>query len=322
VSAVVVTYNSREYLRRTLRALGDQAGVELEILVVDNGSSDGSAEVVRAEFPRVHLLERDNRGLAGGANAGMAVAQGSYICAMNADVELDPDALARLAAHVAANPRVGAVGPRLRNADGSLQPSGHPLPGPWSIIRHRYRALVTRRNPQWLARRGGDVTGPVGEVTGACILVSRDILEATGGYDDVNFFLNWEDIDWCARIAGHGREVHYVAEAGAVHHWGVSTTANIVRATESGRTGMLRYLRKHHGRMSAVAVPIGLLPADLATLLKAAVLVALQRADGRELLTAYRVLAVSWNGSGRLRGAMGMNHSGGDGAGRRNRDVA
>lgn len=292
VTAVVVSYNSQAYLRGTLEALRAQRGVELQVIVVDNASTDGSPEMVRREFPDVELVAATrNQGLSGGANRGIERALHPYLCTMNEDLELAPDALAIMAAHLESHPSVGAVGPHLRNTDGSLQPSGLPLPTAADVIGARYHV---RRPFAHRSTRDFEKDCAVGVVPGACLMVTRKVIETVGGYDEHNFFVNWEDVDWCRRIAEAGYAVHYVAAARAIHHLGVSTATNAAIVSLTGRAGAIRYFRKHQGRVVAVLLRGALLPGDLLSLATLSLRSAFSSRSRKRARLAASILAVTW----------------------------
>jgi GT2 family glycosyltransferase len=298
VTAVVVSYNCSFYLQRTLQALRTQRGVELQVVVVDNASSDGSPAMVRRDFPEVELLASSrNQGLAGGANRGIERARHPLVCTMNADLELEPDALAIIARYVTRHPEVGAVGPQLRNTDGSLQPAGKPLPRLTDVIAARYH--LPHAGPE---ERGRDFDRdrPVGVIPGACLMVTRQVLDDVGGYDEERFFLNWEDVDWCHRIAAAGYGVHYVGGARAIHHLGVSQATNSAMASLTGRSGALRYIRRHHGLWAEWLLAAALLPGDALSLLLQSALALVSRGRRGRRNLAWSILAVTWRDASRL----------------------
>lgn len=292
VTAVVVSYNSQAYLRCTLEALRAQRGVEPQIIVVDNASTDNSPEMVRREFPDVELLANTrNQGLSGGANRGIERSLHPFVCTMNEDVELAPDALAIMAAYLESHPSVGAVGPHLRNTDGSLQPSGLPLPTAADVIGARYHL---RRPFPRKCRRDFEQDCAVGVVPGACVMVTQKVLETVGGYDEHNFFVNWEDIDWCRRISEAGYAVHYVAGARGIHHLGVSTATNTAMVSMTGRSGAIQYFRKHQGRVVALMLRTALLPGDLFSLATLNLRSVFSPRRRRRARLAASILAVTW----------------------------
>lgn len=296
VDVVVVSYNAREHLRRALEALRRAEGVRPRVLVVDNGSTDGSRELVLEGFPEATLIASDaNLGLAGGCNLGIARTATEYVCCMNEDLELEPSALRTLMDYLDAHPQVGVVGPQLRNTDGSLQPSGHPLPTVPRLLNQRYR-LRERLGGERYRETGRNYDEPsrVGEVAGACILIRRSATAPLGFFDDLNFWVNWEDVDLCTRVAKAGYEVHFVGTARAVHHWGISGATNQIAVSRHARIGALRYFRKHHGRWPAFLLAAGMLPGDLLAVIRHALGAPSSAVARRRLRLALLILRTTW----------------------------
>ena len=128
VSAIVVTYNALPWVEQSLESVRGN-----ETIVVDNGSTDGTVELVRESFPEARIVEQENRGLGAGWNAGMAVASGQWFLILNADAWLVGDALERLVEFAEAHPRAAVVGPKLLNPDGTLQRSVRGFPTVWRL---------------------------------------------------------------------------------------------------------------------------------------------------------------------------------------------
>jgi GT2 family glycosyltransferase len=297
VTAVVVSFNARPYLEKTLEALRASRGVDLQVVVVDNASSDGSAEMVRERFPDAELIASDvNLGLAGGSNAGIARARGDYVCPMNEDLYFEPDTLRLMAEHLAAHPEAGAVGPHLLNVDGTLQPSGRALPSPGRAVRDRYGLWrLTGRDRFRETGRDYDRWQMVGEVPACCIMVPRSTLERVGPYDERTFFVYYEDADWCHRIRDAGLQVHYLGHARAVHVWGASTAGNPEATNLMARRGMLRYFAKHHGFVTAGLVRLAILPGDLAAVVRWAIAAVFDPSRRPRLRRAAAVLRATWD---------------------------
>jgi len=282
LTVVIVSWNVCDLLRRCLasilaarsmqhRGLGPEPSrapisspnpqehsknLRVEIIVVDNGSSDGSAEMVRAEFPQVRLIaNEENRGFTAANNQGLAAGQGRYLMLLNPDTELVGDALATMAGYLEEHPRVGVVGPQLRYADGRLQSSRRRFPtlatalfestvvGEWwpdNRFARRYR----------MADTPDDAIQPVDWLVGACLLVRREVYEQVGGLDE-GFFMYSEEMDWCRRISSAGWELVYLPAATVVHHEGKSSEQVAAARQIYFQSSKVRYFRKHHGAMQA-----------------------------------------------------------------------
>jgi GT2 family glycosyltransferase len=246
-SVVVVTYNALPWLEQCLESVRGE-----ETVVVDNGSTDGTVELVRERFPEVQLLERPNLGLAAGWNAGMASGSGRYTLLLNADAWLTEGSLERLVAFADEQPRAAVIGPRLSNPDGSLQRSVRGFPTLWRLATEylflRKLAPGTRALNAFYA--GGFAHDRVLEaevVMGACMLVRREAAEAVGPLDE-EFFLFSEETDWCYRFRRAGWQVLFFPGAECVHVGGASHGGRLFRENLRGH---LRFFAKHRGARSA-----------------------------------------------------------------------
>ena len=224
LSIVIVSWNVRDLLRHCLQSVVTDAqpspddGVfrigdwEVEILVVDNASTDGSSEMVHDEFPRVHLIaNNENRGFTAANNQGLTLSQGRYLLLLNPDTEIVGDALAAMIGYAQANGEVGALGPRLLNPDGSPQSSRRRFPTfstalvESTVVQEWWDDnRILRR--YYMADTQNDAIQRVDWVMGACLLVRREAYEQVGGLDE-GFFMYSEELDWCRRIKSAGWEI-------------------------------------------------------------------------------------------------------------------
>lgn len=252
LSVVVLSWNTQALTLACLRALfAEQPRHAREVIVVDNGSSDGSADAIASAFPRVRLLRNtDNRLYSAGNNQGVAVATGEFVCTLNSDTEVRAGALDALVDFLRAHPGHGAVAPRLVDPDGTVQracqrfPSllsalcfdswwGRWWPGSW--IQDRY----LMRDFDHLTSR--DVDQP----PGACLLLRRAEWQQLGGLDErLSLFFN--DVDLCKRLWRRGRRVHYLASAEVLHHRGASTRS-FGKLLVIWHRNRIDYYRKHYG---------------------------------------------------------------------------
>ena len=252
LSVVVLGWNTRELTLRCLRALfAESPRHAREVLVVDNGSQDGSADAVAQSFPQVRLLRNaENRLYAAGNNQGVAAAAGEFVCTLNSDTEVRAGALDLLVDFLRANPGHGAVAPRLVDPDGTVQRACQRFPtllsalcfdswwGTWwpgSWVQRRYLMadfdhLVSRDVPQ---------------PPGACFLMRRAEWQRYGGLDE-RLALFFNDVDLCRRLWRDGRKIRYLAEAEVMHHRGASTRAftGMLVIWHRNRLG---YYQKHYG---------------------------------------------------------------------------
>jgi len=253
VSIVIVSYNAREHLERCLEAV---AGGAHEVIVVDNDSTDGSPGLVRERFPSVRLLPLpENRGFGAGNNEGIAAASGRYYLLLNSDAWPVDDAIERLVALADAKPRIGALGPRLRNVDGSLQRSVRGFPTAWRMATEFLflRKLAPRSQALNAFYRAGfehDREVEVDWFKGAVMLLRREAVDEVGAFDPA-FFMFSEETDLCYRLVRAGWKVVFTPGAEFVHVGKGSTRSVWDRMYREQLASHLRFLAKHHGLASA-----------------------------------------------------------------------
>ncbi|MFN8532296.1 MAG: glycosyltransferase family 2 protein [Dehalococcoidia bacterium] len=246
LAVVVVSYNTRELLRDCLRSLADDAPDE--VWVVDNGSRDGSPELVRDEFPTVRLIcPEKNLGFAAGNNVALARTRADYVCLLNPDTVVHDRALRKLTGYLERHPKVGVVGPQLLNPDGSYQHSAFRFPGLAQAFLDLWplhsRLLESRLNGRY--RQGGQVPFPIDHPLGACLVVRRGAFEEAGLLDPA-FFMYCEEIDWCWRIKRAGWQIWSVPSARVTHLGGQSTSQfREAMFVELYRSRLLLYDRYH-----------------------------------------------------------------------------
>ncbi len=262
---VVVNYNVRDLLRDCLESVYDGRGdFRFEVCVVDNGSHDGSADMLADEFPQVQLIRAENRGYAVGNNLGLrafgfrdkggAEAQAPrYILLLNPDTILPPSALADMLAFMQDNDQAGVVGPRLVREDGSLDRAcRRSFPTP-EVAAYRLSGLSRlfpgsqrfgRYNVTYLPP---DVTAEVDSVVGAFMLIRREALAQVGLLDE-QFFMYAEDLDLCKRIKEHGWQVWYNASVTVLHYKGQSSRQRSAFANAKFYETMRLFHDKHFKR--------------------------------------------------------------------------
>ncbi len=280
IAVVIVNYRSRDVLAECLRAL-EAGGLDLAggagaaadasagertpaaVVVVDNDSRDGSAEMLAERFPRVRLIANpENVGYARAVNQGVTATAAPFVLVMNPDCVPRPGAVRALLDYACAHPRVAIAAPRILNPDESLEYSARSFPGPLTFLFNRY-SLLTRLLPgnrwsrryllsDWDHRSAREVDW----VSGACMLVRREAIAAVGGMDEAFFMFN-EDVDWCRRMKLAGWSTVYVADAVIVHHIGASRGKVAARVIWARHLGMIHYFRKHHPTHPLVEALVG-----------------------------------------------------------------
>jgi len=254
LSYCVVNTNGREYLLACLDAIErtHPAGVEHEILVLDNASGDGSAEAVRARGGGVRLIALERRaGKAENDSTLMREAEGEFCLLLNEDSELRPGAAAALLAALEADPCAGAAGAQLLDSAGNAVPCAWRFPGVGTAIAGAlflHRALTVQSK--------GSATRRIDWAQSSALMVRREAA-ASVGYMDPDFFVYYDECDFAKRLADAGWHSLYVPEAEAVHHDQLSTdlAKGLPRIVEFHRNRDL-YMRKHHGRAAALAVRV------------------------------------------------------------------
>lgn len=247
LSAVVVNHNGCSLLADCLGKLTSLPDPPQEIVVVDNGSSDGSVEMTRQRFPKVRLLElEDNLGFGVANNRGAALTDGEFLLFLNSDAWLDDGALERLLSAFDDRPRLGLVAPQLRYPDGSLQFTWVPTTGVLG------EALQMARNPfesrPWVHHGLPTLLRPLvgdGWLTAACWLMRRTAFESVGGFDEA-IFLYFEDVDLSLRLRRRGWRLRLIPQATAFHIKGASDLG--FRGEMLYRRSQLYYYRKHRPR--------------------------------------------------------------------------
>lgn len=266
LSIVVVSWNSRPYLRGCLLSIPAGAGgLSHEVFVVDNGSRDGSAELVRAEFPGVCLIaNRENRGFAAANNQGLRLASGRYALLLNPDTVVQEGALARLAAFMDSSPDAGACGPLLLNEDGSVQHAARRFPTYGSALGGRTvlgRLGLFRSAYERVKMRGERFESPleVDQPSGACLFLRGEALERVGLLDE-GYFIFFEEVDLCRRIRDAGYRIWLRPEARVVHLGGRSRRQNRAGVMLPAAQSLLRYFRKHGGAARSALFEVAFRP--------------------------------------------------------------
>ena len=289
-ACVVVTYDALPWIERCLRSVE-----ELETVVVDNGSRDGTADLVRETFPGVRLVESENRGLCAGWNTGIRTTSAEHVLLLNADAWLLDGALEALVAAADRHPRAAAVGPRLLNPDGTLQRSVRGFPTVWRLAtEYLYLRKLGPRSRALNAFYGAgfdhESEREVEWLMGACLLVRRAAYDEVGPFDE-RYFMFSEEVDWMRRASDRGWSVVFTPGARCVHVGGAAHGGRLFRENVSGH---LRYLSLH-GRPGE---------ADRARRLLRASLLVRGRLYRGERGRLYREVA-AWLGSGDAESLLG-----------------
>lgn len=250
---VIVGWNARRYLELCLESLAAAPpDRSMEVLVVDNASTDGTAELIETKFPWVKLIKsKENLGFSRGNNLAIRQCLGRYIALVNPDVIVLPGCLDALADFMDQHPKVGDVGPRVLNPDMTLQSSCRRFPTLWnnfcsaaglSTLFANMRAFAGEHMFFFLHDR----TMSVDVIVGCFSMIRREAFDAVGLLDE-NLFMYGDDVDWCRRCWNAGWEVSFYPGARAIHDRGKITAPYPVRFALAQQRSVLYYWSKHHG---------------------------------------------------------------------------
>jgi GT2 family glycosyltransferase len=254
VSIVVVNWNAREFLRDCIRSIRENVSVAVQIIVVDNASRDGSAAMVRSEFPDVELIANtENRGFAAANNQGIRIANAPYILLLNPDTIVYAGALENSVAYMNARPDVGLMGCRVMETQDRIQRTCFSFPGPVNLLLiqsglHRVfpRSRVFGRPELGWWDRDSELDVPV--VSGMYMLARRDVIDKVGLMDE-DYFVYAEEADWCFRIRKAGWRCVFAPVGQILHRdgGGKSTAQTKARMYVQLQKSILIFNRKNLG---------------------------------------------------------------------------
>jgi N-acetylglucosaminyl-diphospho-decaprenol L-rhamnosyltransferase len=255
----IVNWNCRKLLKACLRSLTSKLqGLRLEVIVVDNASTDAAAEMVARAFPRVVLVRNaDNAGFARANNQAARLARGRYFFFLNNDTVVPPGALRRLVEYARAHPEIGLLGPQMRDRRGRTQVSCRRRPTIAALLHRtillRWTGLFRAAYRRYRSREAAvDQVRPVEVLMGAALLARRDLFRKSGGWDE-EFHFGGEDIDLCTRI-GRGRAVVYHPGIEIVHHGRAGSRQRINFVYAQTIIGVARAMRKAGASSTALGL--------------------------------------------------------------------
>ncbi len=258
-AAVIVNFNAGDVLARSVASVeGDDSAGGAEIIVVDNGSTDGSLDAIATTSARV-VHAPGNVGYARAANLGIAASHAEHVAVLNADVLLDPGTAAAMCTVLDEEPRVGLVAPRIRDAQGDDYPSAREVPGMVTSVAHLVLAPLWPSNP-WSRRYRQehlppDVARDADWASGAAMWLRREALDEVGGWDE-RFFMFLEDVDLGVRLRAAGWRVRYEPSGTVVHIEGVSRRSRPYRSIVEHHRSAYRFARTHWRGTRRVLLPL------------------------------------------------------------------
>lgn len=244
LAILIVSYNTKRELANCVRSLHAHPPLLAhEVVVIDNASTDGSAEAVRAQFPAVRIIQLDaNAGFAHANNEGIRQTTGELILLLNSDTVVPEGAIDRLVQELRNLPGASIVGPRLVDGKGEPELSFGRMLSPWAELRQK--AIARIAGPAQLAAMTAR-TRLVDWVSGACLLVRRRDADAAGLLDE-RYFMYCEDVDFCAAVRAQGGRVYFAPAAQVVHLRGRSGSSSPGPTAEAYRRSQIAFYRKHH----------------------------------------------------------------------------
>lgn len=280
LSIVTVTTNALKHIGDCLHSIYETTPPpELEVIVSDNASTDGTVEFIREQFPQVVVIQNgENLGFGTANNRGAKESTGRYIMFLNDDTRILPGSLAKMIEFMDANPDIAVLGPKLLNADGTLQSSIENFPSMWRDVFRillprgglEYDTLIIRNFLKKCERFFGLKLGhlsdhskitEVSAIGGACLLTRPSVIGKVGGFDE-NIFLYSDEIEWCYRIHQAGCRIVYYPEAEIVHLGGITQGKEITnhaptRLFIQKHKSNLYFFEKHSNKFNVVVYKLG-----------------------------------------------------------------
>jgi GT2 family glycosyltransferase/ribosomal protein S18 acetylase RimI-like enzyme len=261
VSIIILSWNDRQHLEECLDSLSHcTKSRRVEIIVVDNASTDGSPAVVETRFPTVKLIKnKENLGFPKGNNLGLLASSGKYVCLLNSDIKVLDGCIDALADYMDAHAEIGMAGPKILNEDMTHQSSCRRFPGWWNnFCSATGLASVFPRSEFFSGEHmfyfKGDRPMTVDVLVGCFWMVRREAIQQTGPLDEC-FFMYAEDVDWCKRFWKAGWRVAFYPQAQAIHYGGGSSSKRDPAWVElMQQRSLLCYWKKHHGLVGRLGV--------------------------------------------------------------------
>jgi GT2 family glycosyltransferase len=250
VSVIIVSWNGKDLLRKCLQSVYSSQGVSLEVLVVDNNSTDGTVEMIREDFPEVKLISnRDNKGFSYANNQALSKATGKYLFILNPDTVIERNTINKLSVFLMKNSSIGIAGPKITYEGGNLQYS---CKSRFPNLRDAWfsQSLVMRFSPKKEVSDSMNmvvwdhaVVKEVAWVMGAAMFIRREVYDQIGGFDE-RFFMYFEDVDLCQRAKKRGWQVIYYPETVVTHFEGQSSAKIGSQKGVAAMQSAIRYYRK------------------------------------------------------------------------------
>ncbi|MDY7080228.1 MAG: glycosyltransferase family 2 protein [Chloroflexota bacterium] len=297
VSIIIVNWNTRDLLAQCLQSVYDTEGdLDLEVIVVDNASTDGSVEMARQDFPQVQIIANaENVGFVQANNQAIAHCQGRYLLLLNSDAKALPGSLDKTVRFMNEHPNAGIAGVRLLNPDGTFQASYTPFPTLWReflILSGLGRLLVRSTFPSFGPQTEKGAQRIKGYMEGAYLMARREAVGQAGGLDE-RIFMYAEEVDWCYRFHQTGWEVWYLPQAPVIHYGGQSTKQRQSRMEAELYRSRVYFFRKHYGRTAALCLRTMIYGMTMSKMLVHGVLRFLTQGRRGRTVTSWRELRLA-----------------------------
>lgn len=259
LSVIILSFNTKEITKRCLEKLEvakdyceKKLKNKIEVIILDNASEDGSAQMIKENFPAIKLIEsKENTGFSKGNNIAMKRAKNPFFLLLNSDVYLEEESLYKTLAYFRVNLNCDLLGARLNYVSGNLQPSSGNLPNPVNIVfwilglslLPIIGGVIPPIHPK--GKKFFSKSRRVGWIMGAFFALKREVFYKTGGFDE-NLFMHMEEIEWCKRIYDLGFKIWYVPQVEAIHLHGASTNFDLGKSFLNELKGIRYYLLKHY----------------------------------------------------------------------------
>ncbi len=294
LSIIIVSWNVVDLLAACLNSILADSRLQTEIIVVDSASTDGTATMLKEQFPQVKVFQQvENLGFTHCNNIGLQSAKGRRLMLLNPDTEVLGDGLARMVEHLDQNPDVGIVGPHTLNTDGTTQSTRRRFP---NLLTGLFESTWLQSfAPKSLLDRyylnngvSDEAILDVDWMQGSALMARREVYAQIGGLDE-GYVMYSEEVDWCRRAKNAGWRIVYLGTAQIIHHGGKSSEQVVARRHIHFQQSKLRYFRKYHGWLAAQLLRAFLLVSYLWQLMleAAKALLGHKRAMRLERVSAY-----------------------------------
>lgn len=262
LSIIIVSWNVRQMLEHCLSSIKKNLTLNYEVIIVDNNSSDQTKEMVQSKFPEFLLIANSrNIGFAAANNQALAQARGKWLLILNPDTVLFKETAENCLLYLKRNPEVGVLGCKILNPDLSLQPSCRNLPDLSSQLLillkvHHFKPGLKPLKKYFMADFKYQETREVEQVMGAFLMTKREVIEKAGFFDP-NFFVWFEEVDFCKRVKKLGYKVIFFPEAKIIHHQGESfKQVMTLKAQRNFNRSLAYYFKKNHSYFSYLIILI------------------------------------------------------------------